>query len=294
MSDGVWYIGPAGDARPFPCPEKGVQDTPVRYGGVHQALSGARTMDTTGYRRDYSFDFTYLGLSETEWAWLEALYFRAVPGPHYLFDPRRNNRLSLGASRFWRESGQSTMYGWSLQGTVNWSFDTSWPTGVGVGRGRSLRLKSWPISQPMRFDKTSVTPLKAAQEQITASIYARQDPTQGSGTNGALAFVLDWYANGSQLTGSTSAEVDITPTSSWARYTLTATPPVGADGCVMAVYAKAAQGHDLLFAAPMLNQGATALPWELGGGCARVGLDQLETSSPRFPLTDGTLTVSEL
>ena len=53
-----WYLGPLGDLRPLVCPEPDLSATQVRYGGLHQGLSGARTLDVTGHKAEYEFNTT--------------------------------------------------------------------------------------------------------------------------------------------------------------------------------------------------------------------------------------------
>src|SRR5690606_23969820 len=94
--DKTWYLGPLGKLRGVVGPDAGTTATSTRYGGVHQGLTGARTMDITGHRREVEFQFTYLEKAEFEW--LNALHARMVPGPLYLLDPRYRNRLSPQAT----------------------------------------------------------------------------------------------------------------------------------------------------------------------------------------------------
>src|SRR5690606_40132859 len=69
--DRTWYLGPLGKLRGLVCPERGMSDTSTRYGGIHQGLTGARTMDITGHRREYEFEFVYM--DKQDFAWLNAL-----------------------------------------------------------------------------------------------------------------------------------------------------------------------------------------------------------------------------
>lgn len=89
--DTQFYIGPLGDLLPLPGVESGV-DTPLAViGGTHTSLTGAYTRDVFGYKR--SWTWTYPMLTDKQARHIEALQRNLVPGPLYLIDPRRRNRL---------------------------------------------------------------------------------------------------------------------------------------------------------------------------------------------------------
>lgn len=267
----IWYIGPYGDLRAIPCPETGLTSTVVRYGGIRQSLSGARTMDITGYRRQYDFDFRWLEYDDCRW--LEAMHLRLVPGPFRLVDPCRLNRLTPESS--FTRPAMSTSTGIDLSsGTWYWVQD--WPTGP-YGGTQGLRWTSYAGSSTMKFDtRRGVTVFTT--ESVTFSAYLK----------GASALSVtarfDWYDRlGTLLTPSTNATFSVT--TSWDRYSINRTAPAGAAYGVP-VLTMPASPVDLYSAAAMVNSGATALTWEPGGGSPVVLLDQFETESPRFNLTN--------
>jgi hypothetical protein len=89
--DTEFYVGPLGDLLPLPGVESGV-DTPLAViGGTHTSLTGAYTRDVFGYKR--SWTWTYPMLTDKQARHVEALQRNLVPGPLYLIDPRRRNRL---------------------------------------------------------------------------------------------------------------------------------------------------------------------------------------------------------
>lgn len=89
--DTQFYVGPLGDMLPLPGVESGV-DTPLAViGGTHTSLTGAYTRDVFGYKR--SWTWTYPMLTDRQARHIEALQRNLVPGPLYLIDPRRRNRL---------------------------------------------------------------------------------------------------------------------------------------------------------------------------------------------------------
>lgn len=89
--DTQFYVGPLGDLLALPGVESGV-DTPLAViGGTHTSLTGAYTRDVFGYKR--SWTWTYPMLTDRQARHVEALQRNLVPGPLYLIDPRRRNRL---------------------------------------------------------------------------------------------------------------------------------------------------------------------------------------------------------
>jgi hypothetical protein len=89
--DTQFYVGPLGGLLPLPGTESSV-DTPLSViGGTHTSLTGAFTRDRFGYKR--SWTWSYPLLTERQARLVEALQRNMVPGPLYLIDPRRPNRL---------------------------------------------------------------------------------------------------------------------------------------------------------------------------------------------------------
>lgn len=89
--DTQFYVGPLGGMLPLPGVESGV-DTPLTViGGTHTSLTGSITRDRFGYKR--AWVWTYPMLTERQARHIEALQRNLVPGPLFLIDPRRPNRL---------------------------------------------------------------------------------------------------------------------------------------------------------------------------------------------------------
>ncbi|AIG78469.1 Hypothetical protein AJAP_28155 [Amycolatopsis japonica] len=254
----------------------------VRYGGVHQALSGARTMDVTGHRAEYEFEWKYL--ERSEWMWLEALHLRHIPGPFALLNPLRKNRLSASASSLIPTS--VTGVGLDLT-RYTYSWDNSYPADELAGPGvRALRLDSWTSVGVghMRFDGFRPTAVRVG-EQITASVWlkAPADPS--------ALLALDYTdRDGNQVTSPPWEAQAVT--SAWARYSITKTVPAGVAGVRFAVLTGAA-APAMSMAAPQVELGPAPTSWEPGGAAPRVLIDQLASTSPIFPLTDCSLTLLE-
>lgn len=279
----TWYLGPLGDLRPLVCPERDITISEVRYGGIHQGLSGARTMDITGHRSEYEFEFKYL--DRAEFQWLEALNSRMVWGPHWLINPLKRNRLSLQATRGLVSRHERA--GVRLPLGSSYALDASVPSSVGLP-GRAMRFSSWTEANPrVRFDHDKyVTVLP--DEIISASVWLGAPPGV---PYAGVALRLDWFDEDQQPLSPTVSEVfSIEP---WVRQTLPgAAPPAGAVACRFSVVL-ASTNTTVFLAAPQVESGPVVTDFEVGGAAPEVLVDQLSTSSPVFPLRDATLTLLE-
>lgn len=281
MSDATWYLGPLGDLRALTCPEPGISTSEVRYGGVHQALSGARTMDILGHRSEYTFEWTYM--EPAEWTWLRALHTRHVPGPFRLINPMRKNRLTPQASAV-TPAPQTSIGVHVLNGTWDWVWD--WPTEAGPG-ARALSLPSWGTGNAVvRFDWNKPIAL-FPNETVTFSAYVKAD----GDTN--VRLVIDFFDRyGKHITS--SPQQTRTVTTEWQRVSLThSVADAEIAGAAPAILTAPQGTPGIRLAAPQFESGSAATAWEQGGAAPVVLIDQLETSSPRFPLTDCTLTLLE-
>lgn len=272
-----WYLGPLGNLRELDTPEVGLTVTDVRYGGVHQALSGARTMDTTGVKQDLSLTFRLL--PETDYRWLQALQTRHIPGPHRLINPLRKNRMSEYAASC--NAVSSSRPGLRFSGG-DWDWQNDWPSAAGFG-SRSLRWYTRTASSIAAWDaeyRNAIFPL----EQMTGSVYIKGDSSV------AATLRLDYYDNTNTFLSSSTTEAAAV-TTSWDRYSITRTSPVGA--CAVRLVLAAVATTTMRVAAAQMESGATATPWDQGGGAPMVLVDQLPSTSPRFPLMDCTVTLLE-
>lgn len=280
MQTATWYLGPLGNMRPLIVPEPDIEINETRYGGVHQGLSGARTMDITGYRADYSFEFR--SLDRDEYVWYEALHTRLVPGPFYLINPLKLNRLTQQSSRL-----QLTEHNTSgLSFTSPYTVSRDWPSDIPIP-GRSLVLQDWVgTTETITFDPTKHVPLMD-DETLTASVYLKSDDEyQG------VKIRISWFTEDKIFIENQEITVDLGP--EWRRYWFTYhEAPVDARAALFSVVLQAADTA-VYVAAPQLEAGVTwPSPWELGGGAPVVLLDQLPATSHRFPLRDVTLTLME-
>jgi hypothetical protein len=235
MATPTWYLGPQGDLRALTAPERDIKNSIERYGGLHQGLSGARTMDVTGHRAVYEIGFKWL--EKDEWEFLRSMHLRRVPGPFRLLDPFYRNRLTPesadckvggGTARGVTVTGGNTLRTWDVPygGTFLGGMSTKWYNRSG------LRI--------MRWDLKNRTTLQYSGEIVTGSVYIK-----GS-ANAAGSFGFDWFdRDGAQLAGSVTYTVN--STTGWARYWVSARPPAAAVTCVMFYYTSD-NAADLYFA----------------------------------------------
>lgn len=275
---GEWYIGPAGDLKLLVCPEINLSVSDVRYGGVHQAISGARIMDVTGTKQDISLAFTFL--DEADYRWLQALQTRHIPGPHRLINPLRKNRLSVQAASL---NAQASIRPGVKLSAGSWDWVNDWPSAAGYGM-RCLRWFGRTASSTLKLDAVQGVPIFPL-EQITGSVYIKGDSAIASGS-----LTIDYYDRyGVFLSSATPESASVT--TSWARYTITRTAPTNAATAVLGATATATT--TMRVAAAQLEPGSSASAWDQGGGAPLVLVDQLPSTSPRFPLMNCSVTLLE-
>lgn len=282
MDAATWYLGPAGNLRKLFCPERDISMNLVRYGGVHQGLSGARTMDVTGHKYEFGFRWNYM--TYADWVWLEALHTRYYPGPFWLISPMKNNLLSRESAAL--QLSTNTTHGVETTfGSVTGNLD--WPTGVGL-QAASFNIAAAGSGATMTLDEGLGFPAIAG-ETYNVNLYVKN--TIVAGTTGTNTFAINWLDSAGAVIG-TPTQVTLGQSSSWNQRSLSSVPPAGAVTGFVKILINT--GATYRFAAPMVNIGASALPWEIGGAASLVVVDQLGTSSPRFPLTDCSLTLLEV
>lgn len=272
----TWYLGPPGDLRALYCPERDIDVSEVRFGGVHQSLGGARTMDVTGIKQQYTFNWKTL--DQSDYSWLRALHTRLIPGPHRLMDPLRKNRLSVGAS-----NGNVNPHKWGFY-TITAGLltnQTDYPTGI-LG-SRAVRWSDRTASSIMAIDLDKKTDVFAL-ETVTVSAYLKGDSAVSVG------MYIGWYdKDGVFLSSSTTTTHSVT--TSWARYSTSKTAPANAVMGVLSLTSTATTTINL--AAPQFETGSSVTAWEEGGANPLVLVDQLTTTSPRYPVSDCALVLLE-
>lgn len=277
----TWYLGPLGDLRAIVCPDRDIRVDDIRLGGVHQALSGARTVDITGFRQEFGFKFSYL--NEEEYRWLEALHTRTVRGPFRLINPLKKNRLSSSATAM------------RVVRTLDIGIYTLSPYGVSSAFPSALTIPAqtrsfsgWTGNATFNFDNGRTIPVRTG-ETLTGSVYVQHNPAALAG----CTLRLSWFdRNNGALTTDTQS---FTAPTTFGRFTITRAAPANAAGAVFSIVTPAyVATSTLLISAPQVEAAATATAFEPGGGSATVSVDQLTTTSPIFPLRDCQLNLVEL
>lgn len=277
----IWQFGPDWDMRPLVCPEPNIEMPHERFGGVFQGLSGARTMDVTGHKQRFTFQFDYL--DQADMSWLQALHLRAIRGPFRLLNPMRRNLLSPSGSLLKVVPGFATAgQGLSVSGGTL-SFISDWPSAAPpLGYVAAKWVNNGTAYA--RIDSRHMFPVKPGQ-QVTASVYAK-----GVTSADDAWLILDWYDKNRDQISSVNGGLTVIG-SSFTRMTFTATPPTGAYTARMALWT--GETTPVYLAAAQAEYGATATEWEPGGAAPRVLLDALDVKSPRFPYVNTTLSLLE-
>lgn len=271
----TWYFGWLGEMRPLLTPRVGLTNTDQRFGGVHQAINGSRTVDVTGHRRVYNMNFDYL--TDDELSWLYAFYRRMITQPAYLIDPMKKNLMSEQASVGRIHSIDDL--GIYCSPTIVREFANDFPTGVPIVGDRVPKIVSTGVSGGyIRFDGSTTYIPATVGEPITFSVYMRCD----SGTV-ALSMVADWCDKyGTELAGTF---VNKTVTTTWQRFSITVTPTGTQAGMRPAIVFPTGTVNVRL-ALGQAEYGSVATTWEMGGGKSKVMIDQIDSESPRFPLNN--------
>lgn len=272
----TWYLGPPGDLRALFCPERDIDISELRFGGLHQSLGGARTMDVTGVKQQYSFNWQYM--ESAEYKWIRALHTRLIRGPHRLIDPLKVNRLSVGASK-----GDLAPHRWPFitvsAGEVEYAND--YPTSV-LGQ-RSVWWTERTASSTLSFDSTKMTDVFPL-ETVAVSAYLKGDSSV------SVDMYIAWYDKDMVFLSNSSVTTH-SVTTSWARYSTSKTAPASAVLGVLTLRATATTAFRV--AAPQFETGASATDWEEGGANPMVLVDQVSSASPRYPTTNCTMILLE-
>lgn len=276
-----WYLGPFGALRALPRPNAEIPGGPVRYGGNHQALSGARTVDVTGFRSDYSLEWSLL--ERADWEFLEALHLRHMPGPFGLLVPGRRNRLTPQSSTL---SESLTGYGvWTGAHTV--AREWSYPAAAGPGVWSiQLVAPSGVNWQPVRFDPKRPAPVIPG-ETLTGSVWLKADHAQ------TVSLAIDRLDRFGNRVDNQDQWADAAVTTEWQRFTITRTAEATAAGATFALLTNDPQPM-VSVAAPQLESGDTATAFEQGGAALWVAVDQLTTTRQLLAYTDVSVSLLEV
>lgn len=286
MADPIWYLGPDDFLVPLVCPERDFDMTPVRYGGIFQGLSGARSMTNTGTRRQWAMDLNYL--MPEEYDILLSMMSGDIPGPHRLVSPFHKNLLSPQAAILKPNPGvvHSNIGFTTFDGPTRQVRD--WPSAAGVNARIST---GWTIVNTnttyARWDSGGRFPATTG-ETVTGSVYVK------SANAGIFGLGFDWFdLNGVQVSG--PASVGVSTATTWTRRSVTMTVPANAVSgrMILTSVQNILLGAEIFLAAAQVEKSATPTAWGVGGGAPRVLIDQLTTKSPRFPYRTASIIILE-
>lgn len=271
MDDPIWQVGPPGQLRELFCPEDDVSITVERFGGIHQNLSGARTMDITGLRQTITMNWEHLDGDDYEW--LRALNLRQLPGPYRMISPLVKNRLSPEASLC--KVGSGTRRGWIPdKGVGIRSFDYPSAVNAQLTLSQSTMWSNRLAGYAGRWDSKNLVTVFPG-ELVNFSAYFK-----GTGAIASVHFGIDWFDKTKTQITPSADEINAI-TTSWARWDITATVPANAVMARPYIYTSDIT-QDILLAAAQFEQGSVPTSWVLGGGAPVVLLDQLTDTSPIY------------
>lgn len=281
----TWYIGWLGEMRAFPyVPEVDFTVTEERMGDVHQGLNGARTMDHFGTRGRYSMEIDYL--TPDDITWLRALYTQLIPGPHYLINPFYKNLLSLQASNVYAHGIDDL--GLYFHPLLNREFANDFPSGPTILTGsRCIKATTSSATNTyIRFDGTTKFIPWNAGETLTWSVYMKADANI---TVNMLADTVNKYGVDTGGAGAFAKSV----TTSWTRFSITVTQSGTHAGFRPALLFPTSGAQNVYIACPQVEYAGSATAWRMGGGSQKVVIDDISTSSPRYPLFNANLSILE-
>lgn len=278
-----WLFGPAGDLRPLPSPEMDVVNTVQRFGGIHNAINGSRTVDVLGHRSNYEFELKQL--TPDEYYWLEALYTETIPGPFKLIDPLRKNLLSREAAL--AKPSDATQRGLYTLGTSTLGWLQMQDSPVTWQR----RGASWTNLQDnsfVRFDRGALVP-PPPDGQMTFSVYLQAQ------SEISVAPSIDTFTEGVETDGVDGTAITL-PVGEWYRLEFPFQAPTGTTGVspVLWITSEPAAGEFIRIIAPQLEYGTSATDASIGGGSATVVIDTMDTTSPYFPYQNVSLKLLEV
>lgn len=285
-----WYFGPAGDLRPLPAPGMDVVNTVERFGGIHNAINGARTVDVLGHRASYEFELPYL--TPEEFYWIEALYTETIPGPFYLLDPLRKNRFSreTATARPADASGRGLISG--NRSTLKWQlFHDSPVDWIKRGVRWTNLTESEGNGANLELDNTPFIPV-LPHTGVVVSVYARANEPVG------IRIRSDYMDAAGNVVPDSGADDYTDLSGSWTRVTRTLadfpanTVTVRPELWTEVGSATADTAIELIgFQA---EHGYSATELALGGGSGQVVIDTMETTSPYYPLQTVNLSILEV
>lgn len=279
-------LGPLGNLRTI-TPLTGIDMSPERFGGVHTSLSGRRTVDHMGARRKFDMSWSHFP-EKAEFRWLQALYYRHIPGPlRLLFGEMQPNRLSREAASMRQDSGDLGPR--SEAGVLDPS--TAWPDEVDPP-GRSITWKRWDEGDTLHLDRGTPAPVLPG-ETVTGSLWVRSVAAD-------RVYLSAEHYDGTDYPSHVDGDTVALTADEWQRVTVTTTPDEDASHNALgvrlslAVDTLDADTPELTIAAAQLETSDEAGEWHQGGGAPLVAVDEMKIESLHAPLMKPSLTLVEL
>lgn len=257
-----FLLGPLGALRPLPSPALGAPPgaTATRVGVVHRSLTGRPTVDRLAVRRAWALAWPFLDAATH--AYLDAIHLGLVPGPLWLIDPQRPNRLPVPIA----STGSASRGTAGFTATTGTLVFTAEVPSAGLPLAGGL---SWtPSGGGGQVTADPPVPLVAGEAVTFSAHVAASSPVR-------LALTT-YTATGTPI--GTQQSDPATPDSPGARLALTTTAPAGAVSCRVAL--STATAGPVVTTAWQLEPGTTATGWQPGGGAALVLLADLAVTYP--------------
>lgn len=294
-------MGAPGNMFALPVPEiGGYTETPVKFGAIHQGLTGARTLDNLGTRREWSM--TWEDLDPSDCSALQGLYdqLRTDAGSVRLIQPYRKNLLtSVAASGGSVPAPRSSVTPFQTSNTSVVATRTLVPRqSVDATYGLSPRLTfytrvangatggqtCWPEGFPNNsaYSRIPVIPGRT----YTLSAYVRA--VAGTGATMGLGVMRE---DGNLSSAPTQTPETIIDTV-WTWVARSYTIPTGWHIAYPTFTLPASSTIDV--AAMQFEEGAGRTTWEHGSGAPIVAVTGLSFTDTWWPYRNATMSVIEL
>lgn len=284
METPQWLFGPSGDLRPLPPPEPGIGNGVERFGGIHQAINGARTVDTFGFRAGYEFAMEYL--EPDEYFRLESLFTETIPGPFWLIDPMRKNLLSRESAVSRDENYSGHGLTWQDGNIVEWVTIQDSP--VSWNR-RAAKWSNLSSGGYINFDAEHKLPVKAGTP-VTFSMHLK--PSVGI----TLRLSVTTFSNDTMIE-TIYGPIETLTAGVWTRLLnpFTLTDDVEEIGVsLVASNPGPADAETVHIVSPQVEFGSEATDPALGGAAVVAAIESLKGTSPRYPYQSATLKLLEV
>lgn len=297
-------LGAAGQMFSLQIPENGgLTENPRKSGGVHQGISGARTIDNQGIRRDYSI--TWEDLNEADCSALRQAYafVRDAARPVRLVVPHRVNMLGAACSSA-RSAADPRQMVTTFEAAdpgvlvttklvprpdqdAGYALTPRLTRYVEIQNQATGYLNVWADGNP-GIVPASATPVVEGRT-YTLSAYYRRTASAGFG-DGALRF--GHRREDGDLTGAPTFPLVNLTSATWTWASVTVTVPTGWPLAYPLI--TIGQAETLQVAAMQLEEGPTRTTWRLGSGVPVVALTDLSFTDTEWPRRNATLTAIEL